>query len=387
MMVLGIRPDIIRASLLIRQLREMLRDQFVLVWSGQHYSENLKDVFFSQLGVGKPDYEMAISTDSEPEFIGQLIPELSELIEQIEPTMCCFLGDTNTVLGSIACAAREVPIIHIEGCMRSYDWRMPEEKYRTIIDHLSDVIYAYLPNYKRQGLAEGLDPRSIVVTGNPIVDVLEHYFSSGRIRLDPTERNNLFDEFKVTQSPFALMTCHRRENVENAGSLSRILGLAGTVGSSVIFPASYRTQRSIKRLSLNLPDNVCLVDPIGYAEFLELLVAAKCVLTDSGTVVEEAAVLGTPSVQMRSSTERPEVYECGASIKFDPHADKDEGVWKSILSRADRLHGTEWAHGLGDGRASERIAEDLVARLDGRLPVRGHDPRGSAKPFERNWGD
>jgi UDP-N-acetylglucosamine 2-epimerase (non-hydrolysing) len=357
------------------------------VWSGQHYSENLKDVFFSQLGVDRPDYEMSINTDSEPAFIGRLIPGLSELIEQNKPAMCCFLGDTNTVLGSIACAASAVPIVHIEGCMRSYDWRMPEERYRTIIDHLADVIYAYLPNYKQQGLIEGIDARSIVVTGNPIVDVLEHYFTSGRIRFGQLERDRLFDYFRVAPSSFALMTCHRRENVENAVSLSRILDLASTTGLRVILPASYRTQRSIKQLGLGVPDNVYIVDPIGYAEFLELLVAARYVLTDSGTVVEEAAVLGTPSVQMRSSTERPEVYECGASIKFDPHMDSDEGNWKSVLSRADGLHGTEWVHGLGDGRASERIAEDLVARLDGRLAVRGHDPRGSGKPYQRNWGE
>jgi len=385
MLVLGIRPDVIRASLIIRYLREELNNDFIFVWSGQHYSTNLKDIFFQELGVSSPEYELEINTGNEAEFIGKLIPGISKLIEAEEPALCCFLGDTNTVLGSLACAAMNIPIVHIEGCMRSYDWRMPEEKYRTVIDHLSDVIYSYLPNYKRQGIAEGLDERNIVVTGNPIVDVLEYYFQSGRIRLSDSESSNLLLSHGVERRRFALLTSHRRENVENIDALKAIMKLVGSIGLPVIFPASYRTQGCLKAFNVSVPPNVNVVDPIGYVEFLELLDSSRYVLTDSGTVVEEAAVLGVPSVQMRTSTERPEVYECGASIKFDPHTHHVDSVLPSVMSGIENLVGTSWSHGLGDGQASRTIVKDLIERLNGERGLRGHQPEGSGKPFERNW--
>lgn len=385
MLVLGIRPDVIRASLMIKMLREQLGEQFVFVWSGQHYSDNLKDIFFRQLDVGPPDHQLSISSSSEPEFIGKWITALGDLIESVQPIATAFLGDTNTVLGTLAAASHNVPIVHIEGCMRSYDWRMPEEKFRTVADHLSDVIYAYLDEYKEQGVLEGLDSRQIVVTGNPIVDVLEHYFLSGRIRLAKDDFSSLKKSMDIKDN-FAVMTCHRRENVENSDSLQRILDLAGSAGRPVIFPASYRTQKSIEKFGLLVPDNIKVIDPIGYVELLELITSSKFVLTDSGTVVEETAVLQVPSIQMRSSTERPQVYDSGSSIKFDPHIENDRPVLIGTIEAAESRSGLAWAHGLGDGKSSQRIVQDLVARCSDPSKLRGHSPFGTNRPFGRNLG-
>lgn len=385
MLVLGIRPDVIRASLMIRMLRESLGSNFVFVWSGQHYSDNLKDIFFRQLGVGKPDYEITAVGSSEPQFIGNWISSLGDLIEQVNPIATAFLGDTNTVLGTLACASHNVPIAHIEGCMRSYDWRMPEEKYRTVADHLSDVIYAYLDEYKQQGILEGLDERQIVVTGNPIVDVLEHYFLSGKIRLSKEELASLRNLLDV-RDKFAVMTSHRRENVENSSSLKKILNLAGASGRTVLFPASYRTQKSIQKFNLQVPENVKIIDPIGYVELLELIVASDFVLTDSGTVVEETAVLKIPSIQMRSSTERPQVYDSGSSIKFDPHSDPSPADMARVIEVAESRIGLNWSHGLGDGKSSERIVNDLVSRFNNPELFRGHSPLGTNRPHHRNLG-
>ena len=386
-MVLGIRPDVIRASLMLNGLREQLGSGFKFVWSGQHYSDNLKDIFFRQLDVAPPDHELDVDLTGDTNFIGSWISALGKLIEETDPTACVFLGDTNTVLGTAACASYNVPIVHIEGCMRSYDWRMPEEKYRTVADHLSDLIYAYLDEYKEQGILEGLDPRRIVVTGNPIVDVLERFFLSGRIRMAADDRTALMASVGVTdQSEFFVMTSHRRENVEVERSLRNIMGLAGSAGSPVVFPASYRTQKSLQRLGVDVPDNVRLIDPIGYAELLELMAASTAVLTDSGTVVEETAVIGVPSVQMRTSTERPQVYDCGSSVKFDPHADQTPETMRNTIDAARQRSGNTWSHGLGDGRSSDRIANDLVARMAAPASFRGHDPAGTNRPHLRNWG-
>lgn len=385
-MVLGIRPDVIRASLIIKSLKTQLGDQFEFVWSGQHYSDNMKDIFFRQLDVPLPDLTLSLETSSDQSMIGSLISSLGNYLDSAQPEAVVFLGDTNTVTGSISAAAKNIPIVHIEGCMRSYDWRMPEEKYRTAIDHLSDVIYAYLPEYKQQGIIEGLRPENIIVTGNPIVDVLEKYFLSGVVRLSSDAKSQFLKSLKLQEgNTFWTMTCHRRENVDSHSALSRILELAKETKEQVIFPAGYRTQTRIKEWGLALPTNVLLIDPIGYAELMELMVDSVGVLTDSGTVVEEAAVLGVASVQMRTSTERPQVYDSGGSVKFDPHANPDEFPISIILDSVRARRGGAWEHGLGDGYASSRIVDDLVSRLN-TGSWNGHIPNSRHRPIERNYG-
>jgi len=376
-MVLGIRPDVIRASIMLRELRRELGSNFKLIWSGQHYSENLKDVFFKELNVDAPDIELGIEGETDSELVASMISKLGKAFTEIKPSVAVFLGDTNTVTGTIAAAQFNIPIVHIEGCMRSYDWRMPEEKYRTVADHLSDYIYAYLDTYKAQGVAEGIPSENILVTGNPIVDVIEEYFLSGKLRLNPLELESILTEkYEISNDDFLVMTCHRRENVESPVALRRIFELASKIDSKIIFAAGYRTQKQIKEFGLVPPVNVITVDPIGYLELLELITASKGVLTDSGTIVEETAVLGIPTIQMRRSTERPEVYEFGSAIKFDPDS---ESSISSTLMEFHELKAKSWKHTLGDGKASYRIVEDLVKRYK-ENNFNGHQP-SAREPF------
>ena len=257
-MVLGIRPDVIRASIILREMRASLGSNFKLIWSGQHYSENLKDVFFKELEVEKPDIELNIEGNTDSELVASTIYKLSKVFQEIKPSVAVFLGDTNTVTGTIAAGQLNIPIVHIEGCMRSYDWRMPEEKYRTIADHLSDYIYAYLDSYKAQGIAEGIPNSNIIVTGNPIVDVLEEYFLSGKLRMSKSDFMLLLqNKYEITKKEFLVMTSHRRENVEDENSLKRILELAGGFNKKILFPAGYRTQNQ-NHLSPKAPQCECL---------------------------------------------------------------------------------------------------------------------------------
>lgn len=383
--VLGIRPDVIRASLMLRELKSRLGDGLHFIWSGQHYSDNMKDVFFRQLNVPEPDVTLELDTSSDTNLIGSLIEKLGNELRISKPEAVVFLGDTNTVVASLAVASLDIPIVHIEGCMRSYDWRMPEEKFRTTIDHLADVIYAYLPEYKQQGVLEGLDPDRIIVTGNPIVDVLEQYFISGDVRMSDVDVESYLGELGVEAPKFWTMTCHRRENVESVEALTNIMSLAASAPGPVIFPAGYRTQSQLKALSVAVPDNVILVDPIGYAELMELIIRSQSVITDSGTIVEEAAVLGVPSIQMRTSTERPQVYDCGGSVKFDPHVEHTQESLEAVIASGQHRLGAGWTHTLGDGKASERIVADLVSRFDSN-DWRGHKPNAQLRPIDRNFG-
>lgn len=383
-MVLGIRPDVIRASLMIKELKSRLGSDFEFIWSGQHYSDNMRDIFFRQLDVPRPDVILDLEKGSDSEMIGSLISQLGTHLQKTKPDAVVFLGDTNTVLGSLAAASLGIPIVHIEGCMRSYDWRMPEEKYRSTIDHLSDVIYAYLPEYKEQGLIEGIRDQSIVLTGNPIVDVLEHYFLSGKVRMTSAEKTALLDSLSVEPKAFWMMTCHRRENVENQASLERILKLAGQAAEPVVFAAGYRTQKMINQFGITLPQNVKMIDPIGYVELLELMSDSIGVISDSGTVVEETAVLGVPTIQMRTSTERPQVYDTGFCLKFDPLVEYSLDELKNLIA-ATRVLQVHSDHDLGDGRASEIIVSDLLDRLASHNWP-GHAFQIHERPLERNYG-
>jgi len=333
-------------------------------------------VFIRELGLPAPDIELGATGDSDAEVAASVIARLSKTLSETRPDVAVFLGDTNTVMGSIAAAQLNVPVVHIEGCMRSYDWRMPEEKYRTVIDHLSDLIYAYFDEYKEQGVREGLNPRNIVVIQNLIVDVLQHYFFDRKDEFDAYASDRFFAERGIERGEYFLMTCHRRESVESPEPLGAILDLVAQSPHHVYFPASYRTQKRLKEFGLALPENVTQVDPVGYKELLALLSNSRGSLTDSGTVVEETAVLGVPSVQIRKATERPQVYDCGSSVKFDPARPEDYPA-EGVFAKLERLHGKSFDHGLGDGHASERLVDDLVQRvttdgLQGHLPENSH---------------
>ena len=360
--VLGIRPDVIRASLILQLLRADEECDLRFIWSGQHYSDNLKDVFFRDLEVEPPDIELGAGGETDAEISSAVIAKLSPVLRDMEPEAAVFLGDTNTVSGCLAAAQLNIPIVHIEGCMRSYDWRMPEEKYRTVIDHLSDVIYTYFDEYKEQGIREGLNPDSMIVVGNPIVDVLDYYYFAKKDRYDALADEELFASRGIEQHNYYVLTCHRRENVENLASLRNILQFVSEAGRTVYFAASYRTQRILSTHGLRVPENVVLVDPVGYQEFLLLLTNSRGVLTDSGTVVEEACVLQVPAVQIRKSTERPQVYDVGACVKFDP-TEPESYAPGAVFRNLELLHGKRWRHTLGDGNSSHRIAADLLGRL------------------------
>ena len=192
--ILGIRPDVIRASLILNSIREVDEFDVRFIWSGQHYSDNLKDVFFRELNVRPPDIELGAGGDTDAEISAAVISKLYPVLKELQPEAVVFLGDTNTVMGCLAAAQLNISIVHIEGCMRSYDWRMPEEKYRGTIDHLSDVIYTYFDEYKQQGVAEGLNPKSIVLVQNLIVDVLNAYYFANKDYYDEMATDDYFSK-------------------------------------------------------------------------------------------------------------------------------------------------------------------------------------------------
>jgi len=381
--ILGIRPDVIRASLILNSIREVDEFDVKFIWSGQHYSDNLKDVFFRELNVKPPDIELGAGGNTDAEISAAVITKLYEVLQELNPEAAVFLGDTNTVMGCLAAAQLNIPIVHIEGCMRSYDWRMPEEKYRGTIDHLSDVIYTYFEEYKNQGVAEGLNPKSIVLVQNLIVDVLNTYYFSKKEYYDQMATDDYFTQRGLERGQYYLMTCHRRENVHIRASFENILSLLDATDRKIYFTASYRTQKVLKEYGLSLPNNVEMVNPIGYQEMLVLMVNSRGVLTDSGTVVEETCVLEVPSLQIRKATERPQVYDAGSSVKYDP-TQPTQYPHDVVYQKLESLYGKKWEHKLGDGKASNRIVSDLLNRLRSN-GFRMHNPEDYHLPIDRSY--
>lgn len=360
--VLGIRPDVIRASIFLNLIRNDTRIKTTFVWSGQHYSNNLKDIFFKELGVSNPEIELNVTGNNDAEVSSAIIAKLYPVLEKIKPDAAMFLGDTNTVISCIAAAQLNIPIIHFEGLMRSYDWRMPEEKYRGIIDHLSDIIYTYYPEYQKQGIDEGINPKAIVVVTNPIVDILQKYYFNKKDFFNKLASEDFFINRGLKKKKYYVATWHRRENVHIESSVKSILELLSKAPLTVYMPTSYRTQKVLKEMKLIIPKNVIIIDPVGYNEFLVLMTNSAGVITDSGTVVEETSVLGIPSLQMRKATERPQTYDSKSSVKFDPTRPQDYPA-EVIFKKLNYLLTTKWEHNLGDGNASRRICDDIIDRL------------------------
>lgn len=381
--VLGIRPDLIRAVLIMRYLEKAKDIETILIWSGQNYSDNLKGIFFREMEVRKPDYELDCKGNTDAEICSKIISRLYPLLNKIQPDAVIFLGDTNTTIGCIAAAQLNIPIIHIEGCWHSYDWRMPEEKYRTLIDHLSDVIYTYEEEYKERGIAEGLNPKNIVVTRNPTVDILNEFYFKQKNNLEKMANKQFFQSRNIRDGQYYLMTCHRRENVHIKNSFLTIINLILKAKYPIYFPASYRTQKVIKEMKIKLPTNIIMVDPVGYKEMLILLTHSKAVITDSGTLNEEASVLNIPCINIRKATERPQVYDVKGAVKFDPDQ-PDKYTPEIVYKKLEKITDTYWKHTLGDGKASERIAKDIINRLR-KNNIRGFLPKNNHLPIKRSF--
>ncbi len=363
---LGIRPDIIRTHKLLAMLdRGQARHGYrhIFVHSGQHFDYQLDGIFYRQLGVRQPDLNLRtgpmLKKSGKTNHVYQsalLFTKTAQMLEKLRPDAVLYLGDTNTVLSSLIVAKYGVPVIHIEGGGRSFDWRMPEEKNRIIVDHLSDAIYCYLDRYMKILLSEGIPAFRVVVVGNIIVDALNSF-------LPMAEKRLVLQRLGVQEKQYVLCTLHREENIENAEILaSKLRGLRELSKTMpVVFPLMPRVDAGVKRFGLQklLADpGLIRTKPLGFLEFLKLEKHARMIITDSGTVQEEALILGVPCLVTRRSTERPETIAAGATIL----ADEDLVASAHRALKMDAIWDRDALNPMG-GSPSERIYLDLVNKI------------------------
>ncbi|WP_342677060.1 non-hydrolyzing UDP-N-acetylglucosamine 2-epimerase [Methanofollis sp. UBA420] len=351
--ILGTRPEIIKMSPVIRQLQSRSLD-FYIIHTGQHYSYNMDKIFFDQLHLPNPHYNLDVGSGTHGRQTGLMLEKIEDIFIKNTPDIILVQGDTNTVLAAALVASKMgIKIGHIEAGLRSFDRSMPEETNRVITDHLSDYLFAPTEIAKNNLLHEGIDDRSIFVCGNTVVDAVMQ-------NLDISKKDTqILEKYGISKNNYFLITAHRQENVDQKSKLIGIIQglkmLYEEYGIPILFPAHPRTQKNLHQFGIPIPDGTIMFDPPGYLEFLQLEENAKLILTDSGGVQEESCILGVPTVTLRENTERPETIHIGANMIVGTDPNKIiQGVRTMILQQI------KWINPFGDGNAGKRIVDTII---------------------------
>ncbi len=315
--VFGTRPEIIRLSLIMALLDQHCEQ--VTVHTGQNYDPNLSDVFLQELGIRDVNHHLGIRANTFGDQAGQILSKMDDLLAKEKPDRLLILGDTNSGLAAIIAARRGIPVYHLEAGNRCYDNRVPEEVNRRIIDHSSDVLLPYTERSAENLVREGIRRDRIFVVGNPIREVLEHF----QPKVDASE---VLTRLGLQPGGYFIVTLHRAENVDLPDRLRALLdalaSLAREFNKPAVVSVHPRTADRIQRLGIKVdPQWIRLEQPFGLFDFIKLEQSAAGVVTDSGTVQEEACIFGIPNVTLRDVTERPETTECGSNILAGQHVD------------------------------------------------------------------
>ena len=316
MTVIGTRPEIIRLSRTMSLLDEHLNQ--VIVHTGQNYDYELNEVFFTELELRKPDHFMNIDTSSLGAAVGDIIRKSETVMKEEKPDALLVLGDTNSCLSAYMAKRMHIPIFHMEAGNRSFDFNVPEEINRRVIDHISDFNLVYTEHARRHLLSEGLPHRRIYLTGSPMKEVLDYYRPG-------IAKSDILSRLSVTKGGYFLVSTHREENVDHPGNLEKILNILNRLAANydlpVIVTTHPRTRKKLENLADFQPDpRIRFLKPFGFLDYIFLQQHALCTLSDSGTISEESSILSFPAISLRQSMERPEAQDAGTIILtgFEP---------------------------------------------------------------------
>lgn len=315
MTIIGTRPEIIRLSRVMPALDRAF--DHVIVHTGQNYDYELNGIFFEQMRLRAPDHVLETGGGTPSEIIGRVIMATDAVIAAEQPDALLVLGDTNSCLSAIPAKRRRVPVFHMEAGNRCFDERVPEEINRRIVDHVADINLPYSSIAREYLLAEGLPADRIVTTGSPMREVLDHY------RAD-IEASDTLHRLDLSSGGYFLVSCHREENVDSDRKISQLGAtldaIAGRFDQPVVVSVHPRTRQRFEALGLGFDERVRLLKPFAYFDYVALQLSARAVLSDSGTISEESAILGFPALNIREAHERPEAMEEAAvmMVGLDP---------------------------------------------------------------------
>ncbi len=308
MTILGTRPEIIRLCEIIKKLDKFT--EHTLVHTGQNYDKNLNDIFFKELSLRVPDIQIKCKANNIQEQISKIIKETGDIMDKKKPDAIVILGDTNSGLSAISAKRKKIPIFHLEAGDRSFDNNVPEEHNRKIIDHLSDINLTYTEHSRRNLLNEGIHPSKVFVIGSPISEV----YSSMKEKF---KKSKVLSKLKIKKKKFFVASLHREENVDKEKNLEELVKTFNKIVEKFNLPlvvsAHPRTKRSLKKFRL-IEDSNKLInwhDPFGLIDFIKLQMNSLCVVSDSGTIHEDSAILNFPAIAVRKSTEKYEAIDSG----------------------------------------------------------------------------
>ena len=352
MTIVGTRPEIIRLSRTIAKLDAHC--EHVLVHTGQNYDYELNEVFFSDLGIRKPDMFLEAAGATAAETIGQVNMAADKSLERHQPEALLLLGDTNSSLAAIAAKRRKIPVFHMEAGNRCFDFRVPEEINRRIVDHTSDINLTYSEIARDYLLREGMPPDQVIKTGSPMREVIEYYRPG-------IEASSVINRLGLAQHRYFVVSSHREENVDSPANLEKFVGVLNALAESyqepVIVSTHPRTRKRLEVMNLESHPLVKFLKPFGFLDYIKLQTEARCVLSDSGTITEESSILNVPALNLREVHERPEGFEEAAVMMVGLSVDR---VMQGLAILDSQPRGDDRALRLVDDYSPDNVSEKVL---------------------------
>lgn len=310
MTILGTRPDLIKMSRVISELDR--QTEHILVHTGQNFDWELNEVFFNDLEIRKPDFYLGVEAETPAKSIAQVIEKSDAVLKREQPDAVLFYGDTNSCLAVIAAKRSKIPVFHMEAGNRCFDERVPEELNRKVLDHLSDINLVLTEHARRYLISEGLRPETIIKTGSHMNEVLSYY-------MPKIKKSRITTELNLLNVPFFLASFHREENVDDEKNLKSILDALNSLSEKykapIIISTHPRTRKKLDALEkIDVSEKLKFLKPLSFTDYMSLMIQAKCTISDSGTITEEASLLNIPAITIRNTHERPEGMDVGTLI-------------------------------------------------------------------------
>lgn len=352
MTVVGTRPEIIRLSRVIAACDKHF--EHILVHTGQNYDYELNEVFFSDLGIRKPDHFLNAAGKTSSETIGNVIIAVDKLLEKVQPEALLVLGDTNSCLAVLPAKRRKIPTFHMEAGNRCFDMRVPEEINRRIVDHTADINLTYSSIARDYLLAEGLSPDLVIKTGSPMFEVLNHY-------RDGIQASTILEKLNLTESQYFVVSAHREENINSDHNFCDLVNMLNEIASAYQFPVIVsthpRTRKRIEELNITFHPLIQLLKPLGFLDYNKLQLSAKATLSDSGTINEESSILNFPALNLRQAHERPEGMEEAAVMMVGLTAER---VLQGLSILQSQSRGQERTLRLVEDYSMPNVSEKIV---------------------------
>jgi len=359
MTIIGTRPEIIRLSAVIKCADKYFNQ--VLVHTGQNWDYTLNQVFFEDLGLREPDYYLDSVGKDLGETMGNIIAKSYEIMQKEKPDAVLLLGDTNSALSAISAKRLKIPIFHMEAGNRCWDWNVSEMINRKIVDHISDINLPYTEHSRRYLISEGVDGKTIFVTGSPMREVL-------RDHMEQIEKSDVLERLGLEKGKYILLSSHREENIDNEENFMSLMTAINNIAERYQMPVIYsthpRSQKFIEKRNFKFHPLVQNLKPFGFMDYNKLQMNSYCVLSDSGTLSEESAMLGFPGVLIRTSTERPEVLDKG-SVVIGGITDKTvEQALELAVSMSDNKEEVVMAEDYADTNVSVKVVKIIQSYTD-----------------------